>query len=85
VEFFGLAFLRGVTVFTLVDLVNALGIMAFEGGHVDFGELLPAAAFRAAGIPGGADPDGVDGAAAFRHVSYQELLTAEFLRSDGGR
>ena len=33
--YFGLAFVRGVTVFTLVDLVNALGIGLFDGGRVD--------------------------------------------------
>ena len=37
--YFGLAFLRGVTVFTLVDLVNALGIGVFDGGRVDAGQL----------------------------------------------
>src|ERR1017187_10111305 len=37
VEFFGLAFLRGATMFTLVDLVNELGIEVFEGGRVGLG------------------------------------------------
>ena len=40
VGYFGLAFLRGVTVFTLVELVNELGIGVFDGGQVD------AASFR---------------------------------------
>jgi Sulfatase-modifying factor enzyme 1/NACHT domain len=83
VEFFGLAFLRGVTIFTLVDLVNAFGITAFEGGHVDLGSFCLQPVFRPAEIPGGADPSGVGGAVAFRHVAYQERLAAEFLRSTG--
>ena len=84
VEFFGLAFLRGVTVFTLVDLVNAFGITAFEGDQVDLERFCLAPLFRAAGSPGDLDSAGVGGVAAFRHVSYQELLAAEFLRSAGG-
>ena len=37
--YFGLAFVRGVTVFTLIDLVNALGIGLFDGGRVDAGSV----------------------------------------------
>jgi hypothetical protein len=77
VEYFGLAFLRGVRVFTLVDLVNELGIGAFSGGDVDAGNFRLRDLFRIA------DPAGT--ALAFRHVAYQELLAAEFLRSPQGR
>ena len=84
VEFFGLAFLRGVTVFTLVDLVNAFGITAFEGDQVDLGSFCLAPLFRAAGRPADRDSAGFGDVVAFRHVSYQELLAAEFLRSVGG-
>ncbi len=75
VSFFGLAFLRGVSVFTLVELVNELGIGAFEGGRVDLGGFRLRELFRDAG----------GGAVAFRHVAYQELLAAEVLRAPEGR
>ena len=75
--YFGLAFLRGVTVFTLVDLVNELGIELFDGGHVDAGTFRLRDLFRAA--------DAAGDAVAFRHAAYQELLAAEFLRSPQGR
>jgi hypothetical protein len=77
VNFFGLAFLRGATVFTLVELVNELGIGVFGGGRVELGRFRLRELFRAA------DPGGE--AVAFRHVAYQELLAAEFLRGSAGR
>ena len=77
VEFFGLAFMRGVTVFALVDLVNELGIGTFEGGRVEFASFRLRDLFRTA--------DAAGAAVAFRHVAYQELLAAEFLRTAGGR
>jgi Sulfatase-modifying factor enzyme 1 len=77
VEFFGLAFMRGVTVFALVELVNELGIEAFEGGRVDFTSFALRGLFRTA--------DAAGTAVAFRHVAYQELLAAEFLRTVQGR
>jgi hypothetical protein len=76
VDFFGLAFLRGATVFTLVELVNQLGIGVFDGGQVDLASFRLRELFRAA--------DGGGGAVAFRHAAYQELLAAEFLRSPQG-
>ena len=86
VESFGLAFLRGVTTFTLVDLVNELGIAAFDGGHVSFAAFRLAPLFRPGDAAGGQDADGSAGAAvAFRHAAYQELLAAEFLRTPHGR
>jgi hypothetical protein len=86
VEFFGLAFLRGVTTFTLVDLVNELGIAAFDGGRVSFGDFRLRELFRPANGSGGGDGAGLAGAAvAFRHAAYQELLAAEFLRTPQGR
>jgi hypothetical protein len=77
VGYFGLAFLRGVTVFTLVELVNSLGIGVFAGGQVDPGSFRLRDLFRLA------DPAGT--ALALRHIAYQELLAAEFLRSPRGR
>ena len=77
VKYFGLAFVRGVTVFTLVDLVNALGIGVFSGGRVD------PASFRLRELFRVADTDGM--LLALRHAAYQELLAAEFLRSPQGR
>ena len=63
--------------FTLVDLVNALGIGAFDGGRVDAGSFRLRDLFRAADLAGAA--------LAFRHAAYQELLVAEFLRTPAGR
>jgi hypothetical protein len=77
VSFFGLAFLRGVTVFTLVELVNELGIAAFEGGWVDGGSFRLWPLFRSAGP--------ARNELMFRHAVYQELLAAEFLRTASGR
>ena len=78
IRYFGLSYLQGVTVFTLVELVNELGISVFGGGRVEPGQL-PA-------------PGSVPGrrcltapALALRHAVYQELLAAEFLRSPQGR
>jgi energy-coupling factor transporter ATP-binding protein EcfA2 len=76
-EYFGLALLRDVTVFTLVELVNALGIGVFAGGRVE------PASFRLRDLFRTADPTG--NALAMRHMAYQELLAAEFLRSPYGR
>jgi hypothetical protein len=87
VEFFGLAFLRGVTTLTLVDLVNELGMTVFDGGRVSFGDFRLGALFRPADAGGsggnGGRPAGA--AVAFRHAAYQELLAAEFLRTLPGR
>ena len=77
VSFFGLAFLRGVTTFTLVDLVNELGIAAFTGQRVDFGSFRYGPLFR--------PTDTTGTVVAFRHAAYQELLAAEFLRTPPGR
>lgn len=77
VAYFGLALLRDVTVFTLVEIVNALGIGVFAGGRVEPGNFRLRDLFRVA------DPAG--GALAMRHMAYQELLAAEFLRSQQGR
>ena len=92
VGFFGLAFLRGVTMFTLVDLVNELGIGVFEGGRVGLGGFRLMPLFRPADLPGSQDAGGSGGlagagggAVAFRHTAYQELLAAEFLRTAEGR
>jgi len=77
VEFFGPGFLRGTTVFGLVELVNGLGIGVFDDGRAELGSFGLRDLFRAARAGG----DGV----AFRHVAYQELLAAEYLRSPLGR
>jgi hypothetical protein len=77
VAFFGLAFLRGTTTFSMIDLVNEFGIAAFNGGRVDVGAFRLRDLFRAV--------DAAGEAVAFRHVAYQELLAAEFLRSPEGR
>ena len=73
ISFFGLAFLRGVTVFGLTELVNELGIAAFDGGRVDAGSFRLRPLFRPAGPAAHA--------LAFRHAAYQ----AEFLRTPEGR
>lgn len=78
VEFFGLAQLRGTTTFSLTELVNELGISAFEGQRIEFSRFRLRPLFRPA-----------DGAAgnivAFQHAAYQELLAAELLRTADGR
>ena len=48
IGYFGLAFLRGVTVFTLVELVNELGIGVFDGGRVEPASFRLRDLFRAA-------------------------------------
>ena len=63
--------------FTLIDLVNELGIGAFTGGHVS------QATFRLAELFRPADPAGT--AVALRHAAYQELLAAEYLRQPASR
>ena len=89
VAFFGLAFLRGATAFTLMELVNAFGVAMFDGGRVGFESLRlrplfrPVHAPRTAGTAGGPATAGGT-AVAFRHVAYQELLAAEFLRAPAG-
>lgn len=85
VECFGLAFLRGVTTFTLVDLVNELGMAAFDGGRVGFGEFRLGPLFRPADASGRDIAGSAGAAVAFRHAAYQELLAAEFLRAPLGR
>ncbi len=77
VSFFGTAFLRGETSFSLLELVNALGIGAFEGGRAQLERFQLRELFRAA------DPD--ETVVAFRHVAFQEALAAELLRSPAGR
>ncbi len=77
VDFFALAFLRGATVFTLVELVNELGIGVFDGGRVELAGFRLRELFRAAEASGDA--------VAFRHVACQELLAADFLQSPRGR
>lgn len=77
IEYFGLAFVRGITVFTLVELVNALGIAVFDGGQVEAGRFALRELFRAA--------DPAEATVTFRHAVYQELLTAELLTSPRGR
>ena len=77
VEFFGTAFLRGVTSFPVLELVNELGIGAFEDGRAEL------AAFRLRELFRAADPDGT--VVAFRHAAFQEALAAEVLRSPEGR
>jgi hypothetical protein len=86
VEFFGLAFLRGMTTFSLVDLVNGLGIEVFGDSRVSLAGFRLIELFRPAGAPGSLDAAGPGGGAvAFRHAAYQELLAAEFLRTADGR
>ena len=63
--------------FTLVELVNEFGISVFAGGRVE------PASFRLRDLFRVADADG--SALALRHVVYQELLAAEYLRSPQGR
>jgi len=75
--FFGLAFLRGATTFSMVELVNEFGVGAFEGARVGFDGYRLRDLFRAVDASGSA--------VAFRHVAYQELLAAEFLRRPEGR
>ncbi|WP_069866933.1 formylglycine-generating enzyme family protein [Streptomyces malaysiensis] len=71
----GRAFLEDRTVFPLLELHNALGPQAFDGGRItpeDF-RLIPL--FRPAGPQ----------ALAFIHSAYQELLAARYLSTPDGR
>jgi hypothetical protein len=77
IEYLGLSFLRGVSVFTLTELVNELGIAVFRGEHVEPGTFRLQELFRPA--------DAAGTAVAFRHAAYQELLAAEFLTNPAGR
>ncbi len=76
VEFFGPGVPARRDGFTLVDLVNELGIGVFDGGRVE------AESFRLRSCSGPPTPLGPS--LALRHVAYQELLAAEFLRSARG-
>lgn len=77
VDFFGLAFLRGATTFTMVELFNELGGTAFDGPRVEIGTFRLQNLFRIADASGSV--------LAFRHAAYQELLAAEYLRDPGNR
>jgi hypothetical protein len=77
VEYFGLAFIQDVAVFTLVELVNELGIGVFTDRRVEAGTFRLRDLFRTADLAGTS--------LALRHVAYQELLAAEFLRTAAGR
>ena len=83
VEYFGLAFLRGVTVFTLAEFVNEFGISVFDGGRVGLDGFRMRDLFRVVSVGGGSI--GADARVAFRHAAYQELLAAEYLRVPEGR
>jgi hypothetical protein len=76
-EYFGLALLRGQSVFSLADLFNELGTAAFTAGRIDFARFKLAPLFRQAPLPAPAGQPAV----AFRHAAYQELLAAEYLRA----
>jgi formylglycine-generating enzyme required for sulfatase activity len=77
ISYLGLAFLQGQTVFSLVDLVNGLGVDAFSGGHVDI------SSFRLRDLFRSADP--ASRTLAMRHAAYQEILAAEYLRTSEHR
>lgn len=68
--YFGSAFLRGQATFTLVDIVNHLGIDMFEGGQLTYDAFRLQPLFRPIG----------NLEVAFIHSAYQELLAAEHLR-----
>ncbi|HEY9469649.1 MAG TPA: SUMF1/EgtB/PvdO family nonheme iron enzyme [Propionibacteriaceae bacterium] len=69
VAYFGAAFLAGQATFSLVDIVNELGIGLFEGGRLTYEAFRLGPLFRP-----------VSGSAvAFLHSAYQELLAARFL------
>src|SRR5262249_5593474 len=80
---FGLAFVRGATTFTLIELCNELGLSMFDGGRIGFEEFRARSLFRPASPAG--SRAGADVRIAFRHAAYQELLAAEFLRTREGR
>ena len=73
----GLAFLRGVTSFSLLDLVNELGIGAFEGGRAELGGI------PAAGAVPGRRP-GRDGGGVPARRQFQEALAAGVAAFTGG-
>ena len=83
VDYFGLAFLRGASTFTLAELVNELGIAVFDGGRVGLESFRLRDLFRPVSVGGAAV--GADARVAFRHAAYQELLAAECLRAPEGR
>jgi formylglycine-generating enzyme required for sulfatase activity len=74
VEFFGAAQLEPHTTFTLTELFNALGADCFDA-RISYASFLLRHLFRS---------DGAD-RVAFVHSAYQELLTAEYLRSPDAR
>ncbi|MER6620443.1 SUMF1/EgtB/PvdO family nonheme iron enzyme [Streptomyces sp. NPDC000931] len=71
VSYAGSAFLRGKTVFSFLELVNELGIRVFDGERLSFDSFRLRPLFRPV------DASSV----AFVHAAYQELLTAEYLRT----
>jgi len=73
IGFFGLAFLRGATTFGMIELASEFGVTAFDGARVEFDAFGLRDLFR--------EVDAAGNAVAFRHVAYQELLAAEFLRN----
>ena len=80
-QLFGLAFLRGVTTFTLADLAE-LGTGAFDGDRISLAGFRLAALFRPASRPAPLTPRSPS---PVRHAAYQELLAAEYLRTASGR
>jgi hypothetical protein len=77
IHFFGAAFLRGMTTFSLTELVNEFGLPVFDGGRVGLAEFRFGELFRP--VNGGrAAP--ADARVAFRHAAYQELLAAAYLQ-----
>jgi len=74
-EICGRAFLEDCTVFSLLELHNALGPQAFDGGRITL------EAFRLSPLFRPADSQ----ALAFIHSAYQELLAARYLSTPDGR
>lgn len=71
----GRAFVADRTVFSLLELHNALGPQAFDGGQVTSDAFRLAPLFRPAGTQ----------SLAFLHSAYQELLAARYLSTPDGR
>ncbi|MGW5443381.1 NACHT domain-containing protein [Streptomyces asiaticus] len=71
----GRAFLEDRTVFPLLELHNALGPQAFDGGRITPEDFCPNPLFRPAGPQ----------ALAFIHSAYQELLAARYLSTPDAR
>ncbi|MFI0818571.1 SUMF1/EgtB/PvdO family nonheme iron enzyme [Streptomyces sp. NPDC021098] len=71
----GRAFLEDRTVFSLLELHNALGPQAFDGGRITPEAFHLSRLFRPAGPQ----------ALAFVHSAYQELLAARYLSTPDGR